>query len=153
MRYQMKPYSCGAAAVVNALRCLGKNISEKNVRKLAFTTEEKGTDEHGIISSLRQLGRDGTAFEFEKFDEAFSELESWIDEGYPVIICTWSMQHWVTVVGKMGRSPGNGVSFIVVDPSNSERNTRENGVKVMTKKQLKVSWKSREKKFFGIACT
>lgn len=150
MKYQSTPYSCGAAAVVNALRCLGKKVSERVVQKVAFTTPD-GTDEHGIIAALRSLGFDGTAFSG-NFDDAFSELESELSEGYPVILCTWDMQHWVTAMGKLGRDPGNGTRIVIFDPSRSKTNKAENGVKVLTKKQLRKSWKSREGKFFGIAC-
>jgi ABC-type bacteriocin/lantibiotic exporter with double-glycine peptidase domain len=152
MKYQKHPYSCGAAAVVNALRCFGKNASEMAVRGFSSTTPEKGTDEHGIIAALRGFGFDGESFDIKNFDEAFSEVRSNIEEGYPVILCTWSMQHWVTVIGVFGREPGNGTRFIVADPSNSERNTSENGVKILTKKQLKKSWRSPSGKYYGIAC-
>lgn len=152
MKYQKDPYSCGATAVVNALRCYGKNVSERSVRVLARTTPENGTDEHGIIAALRGFGGDGQTFVYKNFENAFAEVVSWIDEGYPVILCTWSMQHWVTVIGKLGRDPGNGTTLIIADPSNSDRNTSENGIKIMTKKQLKKSWKSPDGKFFGIAC-
>lgn len=152
MKYQKHPYSCGAAAVVNVLRCFGKNASEMAVRTFSNTSAEKGTDEHGIIAGLRGFGFDGEAFDIKNFDDAFGEIESNIDEGYPVILCTWSMQHWVTVIGSFGRDPGNGTKFIVADPSNSDRNTAENGVKILTKKQLKKSWRSRGGKYFGIVC-
>lgn len=152
MRYQKDPYSCGAAAVVNALRCFGKNVSERAVRAFSSTTPEKGTDEHGIIAALRGLGFNGETMEKASFEEAWGELESNIDEGYPVILCTWSMQHWVTVVGRFGCDPGNGIRLVIADPSNSDRNTTENGVKIVTKKQLKKSWRSRDGKYYGIVC-
>lgn len=152
MRYQKDPYSCGPAAVINALRCFGKNLPERAVRVFSSTTPERGTDEHGIIAALRGLGFDGETFERSSFDEAFDEVRSNIDEGYPVILCIWYMQHWVTVVGSFGRDPGNGTRLVVADPSNSDRNAKENGIKILTKKQLKKSWRSRDGKYFGIVC-
>ena len=151
MKYQTTPYSCGAAAVVNALRCLGKKVPERVIQKISFTSEKNGTDEHGIIAALRSLGFDGSPFNG-SFDDAFAELESELGEGYPVILCTWDMQHWVTAIGKLGKYPGNGTKIVIFDPSRSKSNKGENGVKILTRKQLKKSWKSRDGKFYGIAC-
>lgn len=149
MKLQGRHYSCGAAAVVNVIRCFGKKVSESKVRAFSSTTEEKGTDEHGIIAALRALGYDGETFDEEDIDEAFSKLVLHSTEGSPVIICTHDNQHWVTVIGHLNTDPRR---VIVFDPSDTKKNAAENGVYALSKKDLKKIWKSREGKFFGIVC-
>jgi ABC-type bacteriocin/lantibiotic exporter with double-glycine peptidase domain len=146
MRYQKDSYSCGAAAVVNALRCFGKKVPERNVRAFSSTTQEKGTDEHGIIAALRGLGFDGQSFETEKSDEAVAGLATNMRKGHPVIICTQNLQHWVTVVGMAGDR------FVVFDPARTKGNKSENGVHVYTHKQLSKTWQARNGKLFGVIC-
>lgn len=146
MRYQKDPYSCGAAAVVNALRCLGKKTPERIVRAYSNTTPEKGTDEHGIIAALRNFGFDGESFETEKTSEAVTTLTLNIRRGQPVIICTQNLQHWVTVVGMIGDR------FAVADPANTKKNKEENGVHIWSVKQLARNWQSRNGKLGGVVC-
>ena len=55
MRYQQRPYSCGAAAVVNALRCYGKRIPEKLVRSRAGTTKKDGTQEEPMNMASQRM--------------------------------------------------------------------------------------------------
>jgi len=149
MRYQKDSYSCGAAAVVNALRCFGKKISERNVRVFSRTTVEKGTDHHGIIAALRGLGFDGYEFETENKADAFASLKNCLKKG-PVILCTMNFEHWVTVIGMVGDWEN---SYIIVDPTRTVKNKKENGTQILTKKQLLKTWQTREGKLFGIACT
>lgn len=149
MKLQGRHYSCGAAAVVNVFRCFGKKVSESKVRAFSSTTEEKGTDEHGIIAALRALGHDGSTFEEEEIDEAFSRLVLYVMEGTPVIICTHDSQHWVTVIGHIHTNPRRVILF---DPADTKKNAAENGAYALSKKDLKKIWKSREGKFFGIVC-
>lgn len=40
MKFQEFPYSCGAASLINALRCFGNHVSEKRMRKLTETKAE-----------------------------------------------------------------------------------------------------------------
>ncbi len=149
MRYQRDQYSCGAAAVVNAIRCFGKKVSEQSVRSFSSTTKEKGTDEHGIIAALRGLGFDGYAFEFDSVDraQATEQLSAMLRRGEPAIICTQNFQHWVTVVGKLAND-----RYVIIDPSTSNENKRENGVNVLTKTSLIKTWQSRDGKLFGVGC-
>lgn len=141
MKYQSKPYSCGAAAVVNALRCFGKKVPEKRVMALAFTTKD-GTDEHGIISALRSLGFDGEAFEVDQIGAARSDLAD--SQWEPIIICIQNLQHWVTVIGE------HEYGFIIVDPARTIKNKKENGVHIVPWKELKNTWLARDGKFYGI---
>mgnify|MGYP003428555599 CR=1 FL=1 len=151
MRYQKHPYSCGAAAVVNAVRCFGKRVAEMKVRSFSSTTKEDGTDEHGIIAALRGLGHDGESFSTGSKDAALDRLFVSLADGHPVIICTQNMQHWITVIGYIGVDSGN-IMYVVADPTNTQRNKEENGVHVLSPKLLKKSWQARDGKYFGIRC-
>lgn len=146
MRYQRNPYSCGAAAVVNALRCHGRRVSEIRVQALAGTTAADGTGEQGIVAALRELGCGAASFETQSVTEAMTWLEGSMEEGVPVIVCTQQLQHWVTVIGMVG------TRFVVVDPSNSKRNRAENGVHVVPRFVLRRSWQARDGTYFGIRC-
>jgi len=148
MRYQKDTYSCGAAAVVNALRCFGNKVSERNVRVFSSTTEENGTDHHGIVAALRGLGFDGEEFETESKTDAIALLKGNLKKG-PVILCTMNFQHWVVVAGMVGDWED---SYIVVDSTRTIENKKENGTQVLTKKQLLKTWQTRGGKLFGIAC-
>lgn len=142
MKYQTKSYSCGAAAVVNALRCFGKKISEKRVMALAFTTPKDGTDEHGIISALRSLGFEGEAFELAQTGIDINLLAdaSW----EPVIICIQNLQHWVTVIGNVD------AGLIVIDPTRTINNKKEHGIHIVSWKDLKKMWLTRKGLYVGI---
>lgn len=146
MRYQRNPYSCGAAAVVNALRCYGRRVPEVRIQAAGGTTPEEGTGEQGIMTALRAHGCGAANFETRSVTEAMSYLEGSMEEGVPVIICTQQLQHWVTVIGMVG------TRFVVVDPSNSRRNRSENGVHVLPRFVLRRSWMSRDGRYFGIRC-
>lgn len=143
MRYQTKAYSCGAAAVVNALRLFGKKVSEKRVLAHSFTTRENGTDEHGIVSALRNLGFNGDPFEEETEIEAKAVFRS----SNPVIICTQALQHWVTVI-----SLEDGY-YMIIDPARTKKNKKENGIHVVNWKELKRTWQTRDGSFYGILCS
>ncbi len=150
MRYQQLPYSCGAAAARNALKCFGMNVPERIIRVRAGTTKTLGTQELGIIKALRTFGRDPHFFVEKKRSQALETLLGYVNvSGFPVIICVQNMQHWVVVVGALNvASPA--VRFIIVDSTRTKKNKRENGVSIVTKDDLMELWSSKEKKFFGI---
>lgn len=141
MKYQTRPYSCGAAAVVNALRCFGKKVSEKQVMAHSFTTKD-GTDEHGIISALRHFGLDGEAFELAQSNVDINLLAD--SNWEPNIICIQNLQHWVTVIGNTE------AGLILVDPARTIKNKKENGVHIVPWKELKKTWLTRKGMFYGI---
>ena len=146
MKLQITPYSCGSAALVNALRCYGVKIAEMRVKKLAGTTKDDGTNEHGILDALKALKFKGEMIETHDEDDAWKEIVYGIEIGHPVILCVSNLQHWVTVVGKLGNK------FLVIDPSNAMRNKAENGVAVLNKTELLKRWKSRSGLYTGIVC-
>lgn len=149
MRFQRKPYSCGAAAVVNAVRCFGQRVAEHRVRALSSTTEKQGCDEHGIVAALRALGFDGETAQWGKLDDAFASLVLSVMEGHPVIICTRELEHWVTVVGHLHTDPRR---VVVIDPDDAKKNREENGVYLVSKRDLGKIWRSKEAGYFGIVC-
>jgi ABC-type bacteriocin/lantibiotic exporter with double-glycine peptidase domain len=145
MRYQEKTYSCGAAVVLNAARCFGKRIPERIIRSIAETTEE-GTGEDGIIRALGILGLTAHAFHCPDFGQAVEQIRLGLVTGNPTILCTWNLQHWVLVIGSMD----NYTRYIVVDSSNSKRNKKENGIRILSTSDLRRSWQMSKGGFYGI---
>lgn len=139
MRFQETTYSCGAAAVLNAARCFGKRIPERVARAVAGTTKE-GTDEYDIDGALDALGFKGVLFQTDNFDRAVK----WMAESYPAIVCVDNDSHWVVVIGQVDQR------FIVIDSIRTRENMRENGVRIMSARELKRVWK-KDERFFGVA--
>jgi len=132
MRYQAKSYSCGAASIVNTLRCFGKKIAEHHIWPLA-NTNEHGTDENGIIAALSYLGYSTSIIASNTRKEAIWELDQALAL-FPVILSVQQDRHWVTVISKTcGR-------YVVIDPANTDRSIRENGVYIMNKNELLKYW-------------
>jgi len=151
MRYQCDYYSCGAAAVVNALRCLGRRVSERSVRSWANTTEADGTNEAGICAAIKGLGFEALVFDSDYREEAVEKLQAALFYGNPVILCTQNSQHWVTVVATLDKER----RYLVVDPARTIRNLSENGVTALSQRELVKTWQSRNNSapgaaFFGI---
>ncbi len=150
MKFQALPYSCGAAAVVNALRCLGKKVSETRVRALAGTTEADGTPPSGIREAIVALGYEAADFEFTSRRQAVKKLEKALAEGNPVIICTQNWQHWITVVAGLDGFR----RFLVADPANTVKNLAENGTSTLSRRELLKTWQYRKVEFgfYGVIC-
>jgi ABC-type bacteriocin/lantibiotic exporter with double-glycine peptidase domain len=143
MRYQKSSYSCGAAAVVNALKALGKNVSERRVRVFSNTTEKDGTADIGIINVIKEFKFKYNTFESETLETAWQ----FILNNQPVICSAMNDEHWVVVIGKLINKE---TKVIVVDSSNSIKNSQENGVRVMAKREFMKYWRGKKNKFFGI---
>lgn len=145
MRFQKTCYSCGAASIVNALKCFGRNVDERKIRSLASTTAEDGTDDEGILTALDILGFNSTVFSSEKRRESLMLLKASLDEGMPVIIVSDSDTHWMTVVGRLGNK------FLVFDPQRTIRNIKENGISVLGERELFRRWNVGSSGHYGIA--
>lgn len=147
MRYQKDPYSCGPAAIVNALRCFGRKVSELKVRGYTETTPESGTSEEGLVRAITALRFQAEPFEKPDPHWAVQFLRKALSSG-PVIICTQNAQHWVTVIGQID----DGDRFIVADPIQTQRNLAENGMHVLSEKELLATWQCRapETGYYGI---
>lgn len=142
VKYQQTSFSCGAAAIINAVRCLGKKIPERTARAIAGTTPEDGTSPEGIVQGLETLGLQGEIFEKWSAQEALSELI----KTTPAIICTQNAQHWVVVIGTIDKDK----RFIVIDSSRTQKNMKENGIHVLTERELRKVWQTKGDKYFGI---
>jgi len=147
MRYQQLGWSCGPAAAVNAARTLGKKISEARFRKLAGTTKEFGTDEIGLIESLRGLSLTATAHWSGDKNAAWAFVRSNVMDGHPCLLCIDNWGHWVTVIGIVGDR------VIVVDPTSALSNQKENGIHSLSRKELLKRWrhKMEQEPFYAIA--
>jgi len=138
MKYQRSSWSCGAAAVVNAIRVFGTKVSEYKVRGLAGTTKE-GTDEVGIMNAVRALGFTAAPYTSDSSNNAFQWISGQLIHGSPVILCLDAWLHWAVAVGYLGDR------VVVIDSSNFSINKKENGVHIFTKNQLMRRWKNSRK--------
>lgn len=145
MRYQSGPGFCGAAAIVNALRCYGVRVREDVAARHAGTTKEHGTQEHGVKQSLERLGFAHSEINERRYANAEGLLLASITRGHPVIILAEEGEHWVTAVGMIGPR------VIVADPQNYKWNHSENGVHLFEiGDSLRRFWRPYQMKRYGI---
>jgi ABC-type bacteriocin/lantibiotic exporter with double-glycine peptidase domain len=123
VKYQTRPYTCGPAAVVNALRLFGLHVPEAHVAKLAGTTVT-GTDDRQLMRALRKLGCGPTAVSLT------STVRKRVQAGIPVIIHLDEELHWVVIIGCLGDN------LIAFDSYKGKSNIEENGVRVITPEEL-----------------
>lgn len=138
MRFQETEYSCGAASVVNALRALGKRVTEREVRKLA-DTDHNGTDEVGVMQALRAYNYQASEYISKSRHVAWRWLCGAISQGSVAIICVDQSQHWVVVIAIATDR------VILIDSSRTQANIRENGIHVLSKNRLMARWKNGHK--------
>jgi ABC-type bacteriocin/lantibiotic exporter with double-glycine peptidase domain len=145
MRFQRTTFTCGPAAIVNALRSLGVRVSERRVRAHSATTEEHGTNAHGLRSALERLGFNGVELLGEKEGPAWQQLTDALLSGFPTILLVDRWQHWITAIGSIGDN------VIVFDSKRTKKNREENGVHVISRKELFERWHVDDNKFhYGI---
>lgn len=131
--------------VVNALRCLGKRVSERSVSKLAGTTEKGWTDEFGIQNSLTTLRFSYEGHAGQNRNVAWDWLVDQVSQGRPVIITVQNAAHWVCVVGMVGPR------VILVDSSNTKNNKLENGIHIYGKVEFLKRWRTAQNgEYFGL---
>jgi ABC-type bacteriocin/lantibiotic exporter with double-glycine peptidase domain len=129
---------------MNAAKCFRKNLSENVVKKFTMTTKKDGTGDFGITTALREFGFEYDTIDTKLWDEALDFVMNSLCFGSPVIICSHNLQHWMVVGGMIGND------FIVFDSSNSKRNKKEHGVRIIEANRLKRIWKSNCNRLFGI---
>ena len=129
MRIQEQKSSCGAASIINALRCVGKKVLERDARKLA-STDSDGTTEEGVLEALNSLGFRGEVFETYSVKHIKVTLKKYLDKGQPLIIACDDDTHWAVVAGRLGER------FIVIDSERVKRNIKENGSYVLSIREL-----------------
>lgn len=145
MRFQTKSGTCGPASIVNALRCFGKRIAERRIWPLA-NTDEDGTDEEGMLNALTSLGYSTSEIKANTNKEAIWELNQALTL-FPVILSVLQDKHWVTAIGKICDR------YIIADPSRIEKSKQENGIYVMSRRELLKYWRhpnGEPAKFYGI---
>lgn len=125
MKYQTRSYTCGPAAVVNALRLFGVEVPEAQVAKAAGTTSEDGTGVRGLKRALKGLGCAAAPV------RTWRKLMRLVRSGTPVILHLDDELHWVLVLGCLGDR------LIIFDSQRSKSNTAENGVRVLDGSGLK----------------
>jgi ABC-type bacteriocin/lantibiotic exporter with double-glycine peptidase domain len=144
MRIQEHKYSCGAAAVANALRCLGKKVSEGKVRRLA-RTDKDGTTEFGVLRALDELGYVGEVHYSWDAKKLIGVLDQCMEAGEPVIIAADDDTHWSLVAGKLGDR------YVYIDSDTVKRNVKENGVYVLSIKELLKFWRKPDGELYAIS--
>ncbi|MGH8103998.1 MAG: cysteine peptidase family C39 domain-containing protein [bacterium] len=95
---QEKRYSCGPAALKNALAFLGRDVEEIAVRKVAGAHWVNGTAAEGIMRAARKFGLNPVQGKFRDFGLAYRALKRHTFQGHPCILCVDNWDHWVTVL-------------------------------------------------------
>lgn len=146
MRYQMRAWSCGPGAIVNAARALGVRIAEGRVRALAGTTED-GTDEHELIAAARGVGLKASSHHSADQSAAWAFVRANVLDGRPCVLCIDQWRHWVTVIGIVGDR------VLLCDPNDTKKNRAENGIYSMSRPDLLRRWRhpSDAEPFYAIA--
>lgn len=109
---QQTEYSCGAAAIRNALIALKypRVPSEKSIIKIARTHKVHGTSDYKLKSALKKFGVRIEEFEGYARESAMLKwLRGELKKGRVVIATVDNEMHWLTIVGKLTRK------FFVVD--------------------------------------
>lgn len=98
--------NCGQRSLMHALLLLGHAVSEDEVHKLTdrprWKTKLFGTNEHHLKLGIRRAGFKPMARLAYDRAEAHRHIDSMLEAGYPVIICTEENQHWAVLAGKAG---------------------------------------------------
>lgn len=131
MKYQARPNYCLPASIANAMRLLGKRPpSQKTIASFCCTTDE-GSDEFDALRGLRALG-----LATRELHSSF-ERERMMIENQVCVLCLDDWGHWVTtqLIGNH-----HGYRWLVVDPERSPRNIENNGIRVLSWRQLKRRW-------------
>lgn len=149
MRRQTASNDCGPTAIANALEVHHRRLGLRGLRDLVGTTGE-GSDEDDLIRALLayRCGVDVHAGDVPRAAEAWL-LES-LGAGRPVLICVDRWDHWITVLGRVGRQ------FVIYDPG-----IETGGAFVLRFKDLRPRWEAARRvrraggaprvRFYGIA--
>lgn len=142
MIYQNNNFTCGSAAIVNALQCYGRNVSFTRTSKL-FSDPQNGTNEFGIAQGLAYWGHPSLAINETKVKVGWLSIYNAVLKGNPSILCVDSNQHWIAVVGVCGEK------IVTFDSSNTIKNSSVGGIHLYTRRSLSKRWKSKENKMYG----
>lgn len=130
---------------MNALRALGRRITERSAITLANTSPALGTSSEGILGAFRALGYDASSVDLKLRKDAWAWVTRNLNVGKPIILCVDDWQHWVTAIGMVGDR------VILVDSTNTKINKSENGIWVLSKREFMTKWRhSRKGVYSGI---
>ena len=141
MKIQSDSFSCGIFAVLNAARALNISLSRRDVSKHSNTTQ-KGTNQKGILSALKNNCMSGKVINTSATD-AVEQMNMALAESKPVILCVDNENHWITIIGRLGRK------YIVFDSEKTKQNRAEHGVHLVERKSLMKRWINKGK-YYGI---
>lgn len=109
MRLQSSPNGCGPAAVANALRALGREMTEERVEKkikaIADTGDpavQTGTIEAQIAKALAAFRVPATQLQLHHPIVALMALRGFLWTGHPVLLAVDNDEHWVVATGVRG---------------------------------------------------
>jgi ABC-type bacteriocin/lantibiotic exporter with double-glycine peptidase domain len=129
MRQQSRSYTCGLAAIANALECLHIKKTQQQIAKLCDCNPADGTSEEEMKRALLACGAQVDEFNGESL-QAMSWLHEHLLQRGPAILCVDAHEHWVTVVGVLNF----GHTFVVFDSAKGA------GVRVYRWQGLKTRW-------------
>lgn len=143
MKYQKTNYTCGPAALSNALRYFGIAIEEEEI-KPKTKTDKEGTDDYDLMAGIKKLGFIPKEISTKKPGEAYALLTT-ILKTNPVILAVDEDEHYVAAIGLAGGRP------ICFDSDGEDKEVRkEMGVLVYSEEDLLERWKNKEGEFYGI---
>lgn len=139
MKIQRRSWDCGPICIINALKAIGVNVTEKQVHAYSGTTKKDGTNQFGILSALAGLNVPAKEYFLDPEEENNRIFNDFLQEnlmaGHPIIIDFYNGAHWVALVGTIGDR------VIVWDSDFSKKNKKENGSYALTEEQLFKRWK------------
>ena len=144
MRFQETKSSCGAAAIRNVLKCFGQNVGEHRLRQIAGTDDD-GTTEEGVITALTALGYKSEVHDSSKVSEAKEVVARAVKSESPLIVAVDKDTHWAVIVGMLGKR------YILVDSERTVKNKKENGVHVVTTRELLRRWRKPDGTMYAIS--
>lgn len=98
MKFQSRKFTCGPAAICNALEVYGEYLAEADVAERCKTTVD-GTTSRGLVAGIRSYGYDVEPL---KFRDSLLALRS-IQDGFPSVLCVDNWSHWISIVGISGQ--------------------------------------------------
>lgn len=129
MNYQKRDYTCGIAAIQNALECIGVKKTQGQIMRLCHCDPDEGTPEEEMKRGLLACGASVWEIQETKSVKAFSNLHEALETHGPVILCVDAWEHWLTVIGLCGPR------YVVFDPA------RGAGIRVYDAAGLSTRWR------------
>lgn len=141
MILQSDKYSCGAAAIINALRAVGHRMTLGAVVKLAGTTPIFGTTDRGVRRALRALEyRPVPLNVVGSAAQAVAALRGYLVTGCPVILSWDRGEHWVAAVATLGER------VVIADSADTDL------VRVFSPGETAARWREKSKEGRDIYC-